>query len=124
MVTKSEQTQLQQVSHQTFDNLRTSLQTQSQNNIAHLKQSLDQLLQEVSQLDLIMKEQVQRAHGNLILDMNLERGRMKEEIKELEEKLEAVKKSVDTEVLGVVEKVGEIQNDLKKSISRKFVAFY
>ncbi len=116
MTTKQEQQDLVGKSSREYTTLRESIQAQSQKNLELLKLDLEKLRNEVRSLDVIMKEQVQRTHGNLVLDMNLERGRMKEEIRELEEKLDAVKKSVDTEVQVVVDKVGDIQQDLKKSM--------
>lgn len=122
MVNKNEQEKINLESKTNFSHLKHSIQKFSDKQT--VKQELLKLKQEVNSLDEIMKEQIQRVHGNMILDMNLDKGRFKEEIRELEQKLAQVRASVDSEVKIVVDDVHHIKNDLKSSMSREFLFCY
>ncbi len=118
IITKDEQDKQLMVTHEQFSQLRNSIQALSTKNFGELKQELDQYRADVVSLENIMKEQIQRVQGNILLDMNLERGRIKDEVKELEEHLDTVRQSVDEEITKLTARVDKIQFDLRQTCTR------
>ena len=124
MITKTSQDTQSTTTHQNLGTLLQSIQSLSSKNFGMIKSDLDKYKQEVKDLEVIMREQTQRVQGNILLDMNLERGRMKDEIKDVEQHLDLVKKSVDEEITKLDERVQKIQFDLRQTVTQLIFASF
>ncbi len=115
MVTKSEQKKQQELIYSSFGDLKTTLKSLSEKNVSLLKSDLQRFQSDVSSLEVYIREHVSRVQGNLVLDMNLEKSRSRDEFKDLETKLNDVQKGIDQEIELLHQKVDEIHQDIKKT---------
>jgi hypothetical protein len=115
MVTKSEQQKQQELIYSSFGDLKTTLKSLSEKNVSLLKSDLHRFQSDVSSLEVYIREYVSRVQGNLVLDMNLEKSRSRDEFKDLETKLNEVQKGINEEIELLHKKVEEIHQDIKKT---------
>jgi formate-dependent nitrite reductase cytochrome c552 subunit len=118
MVTKAEQQQHVTATHENLTKLASSYSGVSDQNMSGLRDQLNNINQEIQSLDGLIKEQILRVQGNIILDMNLEKGRIMEEMKELQGQLKDIQKNADAEIDNLNAKAQEINRDLRRTINR------
>ncbi|KAF9030111.1 mitochondrial protein [Hymenopellis radicata] len=98
MVTKADQEKQHYTQQVDFAQLKSELLLVSKNDLASLKGAHDALQTEVERLKARLREEVTRTQAGVRLDLNLERGRMREEGKKQELKVREVDTRIEQEI--------------------------
>ncbi|EIN06018.1 DUF1640-domain-containing protein [Punctularia strigosozonata HHB-11173 SS5] len=107
MVTKAEQEKHLYTQQVDFAQLKSELQLSERNDLAQLKAENERLVADVEKLKQRLRDEITRTQSGVRLDLNLEKGRMREESSGQELKI----KEVDTRIEGEIASVrAGIQN--------------
>lgn len=98
MVTKSEQEKALYTQKVDFGQLKTELQLMERNDLATLKAENDRLLADLEKLKQRLREEITRTQAGVRLDLNLEKGRLREENGVQEIKIREAETRIETEI--------------------------
>ncbi|KZV86068.1 DUF1640-domain-containing protein [Exidia glandulosa HHB12029] len=101
MVTKAENEKQHYTQKVDFAQLKSELQLLEKNDVALLKAENDRLLTDVEKLKQRLREEITRTQAGVRLDLNLEKGRMREEASAQEVKLKEADTRIETEIAGL-----------------------
>ncbi|PFH45748.1 hypothetical protein AMATHDRAFT_158001 [Amanita thiersii Skay4041] len=101
MVTKAEQEKLQYTQEVDFSQIKSELQLMEKNDLAMLKAENDRLMTDIEKLKQRLREEVTRTQAGVRLDLNLEKGRMREESSRQEIKIKEVDTKIEQEIAGL-----------------------
>ncbi|KAF8625901.1 hypothetical protein AX15_005139 [Amanita polypyramis BW_CC] len=101
MVTKAEQEKLQYTQQVDFAQIKSELQLMEKNDLAMLKAENDRLMADIEKLKQRLREEVTRTQAGVRLDLNLEKGRMREESSRQELKIKEVDTRIEQEIAGL-----------------------
>ncbi|THU96768.1 DUF1640-domain-containing protein [Dendrothele bispora CBS 962.96] len=93
MVTKAEQEKHQQVD---FAQIKSELQLMEMNDLAMIKAENDRLVNDIEKLQRWLREEITRTQAGVRLDLNLEKGRLREETSGQDQKITAIQASKAT----------------------------
>ncbi|KAF8998611.1 hypothetical protein BDQ17DRAFT_1328815 [Cyathus striatus] len=79
MVTKADQEKHHYTQQVDFAQLKSELQLMEKNDLAMLKAENDRLVTDIEKLKQRLREEITRTQAGVRLDLNLEKGRMREE---------------------------------------------
>jgi len=98
MVTKADQEKFQYTQKVDFAQLKSELQMMEKNDLAAMKAENDRLIMDIEKLRQRLREEISRTQAGVRLDLNLEKGRMREEQSGQELKIKEVDTRIETEI--------------------------
>ncbi|EAU90327.1 mitochondrial protein [Coprinopsis cinerea okayama7 len=101
MVTKAEQEKHQYTQQVDFAQMKSELQLMEKNDIAMIKAENDRLAADIEKLKQRLREEIMRTQAGVRLDLNLEKGRMREESSGQELKIKEVDTRIEQEIAGL-----------------------
>ncbi|KAJ9112487.1 hypothetical protein QFC20_002277 [Naganishia adeliensis] len=101
MVTKAEQEKLHYTQKVDFAQLKSELQLHEKNDLTLMKQENDQLRGDVEKLKQRLREEITRTMAGVRLDLNLEKGRIRDESSQQELKIKEVDTRIESEIAGL-----------------------
>ncbi|TFK18448.1 DUF1640-domain-containing protein [Coprinopsis marcescibilis] len=101
MVTKADQEKHQYTQQVDFAQLKSELQLMEKNDLAMIKAENDRLANDLEKLKQRLREEIMRTQGGVRLDLNLEKGRMREESSGQELKIKEVDTRIEQEIAGL-----------------------
>ncbi|KAH8089212.1 DUF1640-domain-containing protein [Filobasidium floriforme] len=101
MVTKAEQEKLHYTQKVDFAQLKSELQLHEKNDLTLMKQENDQLRADLEKLKQRLREEITRTMAGVRLDLNLEKGRIRDEASQQELKIKEVDTRIESEIAGL-----------------------
>ncbi|KAF5336062.1 hypothetical protein D9611_006253 [Ephemerocybe angulata] len=101
MVTKAEQEKHQYTQQVDFAQIKSELQLMEKNDLAMIKAENDRLSADIEKLKQRLREEIMRTQAGVRLDLNLEKGRMREESSGQELKIKEVDTRIEQEIAGL-----------------------
>ncbi|KAH7914618.1 DUF1640-domain-containing protein [Hygrophoropsis aurantiaca] len=98
MVTKSDQDKHQYTQQVDFAQIKSELQLMEKNDLAMIKAENDRLVTDMEKLKQRLREEITRTQAGVRLDLNLEKGRMREESSGQELKIKEVDTRIEQEI--------------------------
>jgi len=98
MVTKADQEKHQYTQQVDFAQLKSELQLMEKNDLAMIKAENDRLHADMEKLKQRLREEITRTQAGVRLDLNLEKGRMREESSGQELKIKEVDTRIEQEI--------------------------
>ncbi|KAI0788820.1 mitochondrial protein [Abortiporus biennis] len=98
MVTKADQEKHHYTQQVDFAQLKSELQLMEQNDLAMIKAENDRLVTDIEKLKQRLREEISRTQAGVRLDLNLEKGRMREEASGQELKIKEVDTRIEQEI--------------------------
>ncbi|OAX35453.1 DUF1640-domain-containing protein [Rhizopogon vinicolor AM-OR11-026] len=98
MVTKADQEKHQYTQQVDFAQLKSELQLIEKNDLASLKADNDRLVTDMEKLKQRLREEITRTQAGVRLDLNLEKGRMRDESSGQELKIKEVDTRIEQEI--------------------------
>ncbi|KAL0953431.1 hypothetical protein HGRIS_004667 [Hohenbuehelia grisea] len=98
MVTKAEQEKHHYTQQVDFAQIKSELQLMEKNDLAMIKAENDRLVTEIEKLKQRLREEITRTQAGVRLDLNLEKGRMREESSAQELKIKEVDTRIEQEI--------------------------
>ncbi|TDL22260.1 DUF1640-domain-containing protein [Rickenella mellea] len=98
MVTKADQEKHQYTQNVDFAQLKSELQLMEKNDLAMMKAENDRLITDIERLKQRLREEITRTQAGVRLDLNLEKGRMREESSGQELKIKEVDTKIEREI--------------------------
>ncbi|PCH44403.1 DUF1640-domain-containing protein [Wolfiporia cocos MD-104 SS10] len=98
MVTKADQDKHHYTQQVDFAQLKSELQLTEKNELAMLKAENDRLVTDIEKLKQRLREEITRTQAGVRLDLNLEKGRMREESSKQELKIKEVDTRIEQEI--------------------------
>ncbi|KAJ3093029.1 hypothetical protein HK102_012238 [Quaeritorhiza haematococci] len=99
-----------------FAELRQDINLIEKRDSAQLKAELDRIAGEVARIKESLRDTVARVQGGVQLDINLEKGRAKDEASTLVKMAERADQRVDKEIEGLMVRLEQIRDDMRKTI--------
>ncbi|KAK1229617.1 Protein fmp32, mitochondrial [Marasmius sp. AFHP31] len=101
MVTKAEQEKHHYTQQVDFSQLKSELMLTEKNDLALIKAENDRLLNDIEKLKQRLREEITRTQAGVRLDLNLEKGRTREEQVKQELKVKEVEYRIEQEIAGL-----------------------
>ncbi|QRV73822.1 hypothetical protein RhiJN_01836 [Ceratobasidium sp. AG-Ba] len=101
MVTKSDQEKYSYTQKVDFAQLKSEVQLLEKNDVALMKADNDRLVADVEKLKARLREEIVRTQAGVRLDLNLEKGRIRDEASMQELKIREVDTRVESEISGL-----------------------
>ncbi|KAJ7077898.1 hypothetical protein B0H15DRAFT_915103 [Mycena belliarum] len=101
MATKAEQEKHHYTQHVDFAQLKSELQLMEKNDLAMIKAENDRLLTDIEKLKQRLRQEITRTQDGVRLDLNLEKGRLREEGSGQELKIKEVDTRIEQEIAGL-----------------------
>ncbi|KAF9523044.1 DUF1640-domain-containing protein [Crepidotus variabilis] len=101
MVTKAEQEKHHYTQQVDFAQIKSELQLMEKNDLAMIKAENDRLMTDIERLKQRLREEITRTQAGVRLDLNLEKGRMREESSGQELKIKEVDTRIEQEIAGL-----------------------
>ncbi|KAG5645739.1 hypothetical protein DXG03_005435 [Asterophora parasitica] len=101
MVTKAEQEKHHYTQQVDFAQIKSELQLMEKNDLAMIKAENDRLVADIENLKQRLREEITRTQAGVRLDLNLEKGRMREESSHQELKIKEVDTRIEQEIAGL-----------------------
>ncbi|KAH0836563.1 mitochondrial protein [Lanmaoa asiatica] len=101
MVTKADQEKHQYTQQVDFAQLKSELQLMEKNDLAMIKAESDRLQTDMEKLKQRLREEITRTQAGVRLDLNLEKGRMREESSGQELKIKEVDTRIEQEIANI-----------------------
>ncbi|EGN91986.1 hypothetical protein SERLA73DRAFT_127861 [Serpula lacrymans var. lacrymans S7.3] len=98
MVTKADQEKHQYTQQVDFAQIKSELQLMEKNDLAMIKAENDRLVTDIEKLKQRLREEITRTQAGVRLDLNLEKGRMREESSGQELKIKEVDTRIEQEI--------------------------
>jgi len=98
MVTKAAQEKHHYTQQVDFAQLKSELQLMEKNDLAMMKAENDRLVTDIEKLKLRLREEITRTQAGVRLDLNLEKGRMREETSSQELKIRETDTRIEREI--------------------------
>ncbi|KDQ26952.1 hypothetical protein PLEOSDRAFT_1071763 [Pleurotus ostreatus PC15] len=98
MVTKADQDKHHYTQQVDFAQIKSELQLTLKNDLSTLKAENDRLLADIGKLKQRLREQITQTQGGVRLDLNLEKGRMRDESSGQELKIKEVDTRIEQEI--------------------------
>ncbi|KAF4569979.1 hypothetical protein EYR40_008962 [Pleurotus pulmonarius] len=98
MVTKADQDKHHYTQQVDFAQIKSELQLTLKNDLSTLKAENDRLLADIGKLKQRLREEITRTQGGVRLDLNLEKGRMRDESSGQELKIKEVDTRIEQEI--------------------------
>ncbi|KAI0791636.1 hypothetical protein BC629DRAFT_1287450 [Irpex lacteus] len=98
MVTKADQEKHHYTQQVDFAQLKSELQLTEKNDLAMLKAENDRLVNDIEKLKQRLREEITRTQAGVRLDLNLEKGRMREQSSGQELKIKEVDTRIEQEI--------------------------
>ncbi|EMR10945.1 hypothetical protein PNEG_01090 [Pneumocystis murina B123] len=98
MVTKEEQERISYTQKVEFSQLRSELQTLEKNDLTSTRQEYDRILADLEKLKRIFREEINHTLANVRLDLNLEKGRIRDEYTAHELKIKETDTRIENEI--------------------------
>ncbi|OAJ36402.1 hypothetical protein, variant 1 [Batrachochytrium dendrobatidis JEL423] len=120
MVTKDEQREAATESEQDFQRLRSEIHVLEKKDFAILKTELERLIAETSRIKGSIQDEVNRVHGGVRLDVNLEKARINDEIAELNQLVANADTKIDKEIDELTKRMHDIRIHTKTFVTRTY----
>ncbi|KAK4687684.1 hypothetical protein P7C73_g2438, partial [Tremellales sp. Uapishka_1] len=101
LVSKVEQEKQRYTQKVDFAQLKSELQLHEKNDLTLMKTENDRLLTDVEKLKQRLREEVTRTQAGVRLDLNLEKGRIRDESSQQELKIKEVDTRIESEIAGL-----------------------
>jgi len=101
MVTKADQEKHHYTQQVDFAQIKSELQLMEKNDLAMIKAENDRLVADIEKLKQRLREEITRTQAGVRLDLNLEKGRMREESTSQELKIKEVDTRIEQEIAGL-----------------------
>jgi len=101
MVTKADQEKHHYTQQVDFAQIKSELQLMEKNDLAMIKAENDRLVTDIEKLKQRLREEITRTQAGVRLDLNLEKGRMREESSGQELKIKEVDTRIEQEIAGL-----------------------
>ncbi|KAK7056177.1 Protein fmp32, mitochondrial [Paramarasmius palmivorus] len=98
MVTKAEQEKHHYKQQVDFAQIKSELQLMEKNDLAMIKAENDRLVNDIEKLKQRLREEITRTQAGVRLDLNLEKGRLREESSGQELKIKEVEYKIEQEI--------------------------
>ncbi|KZS90810.1 DUF1640-domain-containing protein [Sistotremastrum niveocremeum HHB9708] len=98
MVTKADQEKHHYTQNVDFAQLKSELQLMEKNDLAQMKAENDRLVTDIEKLKQRLREEITRTQAGVRLDLNLEKGRLREESSGQELKIKEVDTRIENEI--------------------------
>jgi len=101
MVNKADQEKHNYTQQVDFAQIKSELQLMEKNDLAMIKAENDRLVTDIEKLQQRLREEITRTQAGVRLDLNLEKGRMRQESSEQELKIKEVDTRIEQEIAGL-----------------------
>ncbi|KAJ3755096.1 hypothetical protein EV360DRAFT_86221 [Lentinula raphanica] len=101
MVTRADQEKHHYTQQVDFAQAKSELQLMEKNDLAMIKAENDRLVNDIEKLKQRLREEINRTQGGVRLDLNLEKGRFRDETSGKELKLKEVEYKIEQEIAGL-----------------------
>ncbi|WVR09048.1 hypothetical protein IAU60_006108 [Kwoniella sp. DSM 27419] len=101
LVSKAEQEKQRYTEKVDFARLKSELQLHEKNDLSLMKAENDRLMADVEKLKQRLREEVTRTQAGVRLDLNLEKGRIRDESSQQELKIKEVDTRIESEIAGL-----------------------
>jgi len=101
MVSKAEQEKQHYTQKVDFAQLKSEMQLMEKNDLAGMKAENDRLMADVEKLKQRLREEITRTQAGVRLDLNLEKGRIRDETGVQELKIREVDTRIESEIAGL-----------------------
>lgn len=101
LVSKAEQEKQRYTQNVDFAQLKSELQLHEKNDLTLMKAENDRLMADVEKLKQRLREEVTRTQAGVRLDLNLEKGRIRDESAQQELKIKEVDTRIESEIAGL-----------------------
>ncbi|KZV64415.1 DUF1640-domain-containing protein [Peniophora sp. CONT] len=101
MVTKADQEKHHYTQQVDFAQLKSELQLMEKNDLSMIKAENERLVSDIDKLKARLREEVARTQAGVRLDLNLEKGRIREEASRQELKMKEVDTRIEQEIAGL-----------------------
>nr|ODO03801.1 mitochondrial protein [Cryptococcus depauperatus CBS 7855] len=101
LVSKAEQEKQRYTEKVDFARLKSELQLHEKNDLTLMKAENDRLMTDVEKLKQRLREEITRTQAGVRLDLNLEKGRIRDESSQQELKLKEVDTRIESEIAGL-----------------------
>lgn len=101
LVSKQEQEKQRYTQNVDFAQLKSELQLHEKNDLTLMKSENDRLLADVEKLKQRLREEITRTQAGVRLDLNLEKGRIRDESAQQELKIKEVDTRIESEIAGL-----------------------
>ncbi|TYJ57363.1 hypothetical protein B9479_001902 [Cryptococcus floricola] len=101
LVSKAEQEKQRYTEKVDFARLKSELQLHEKNDLTLMKAENDRLMADVEKLKQRLREEVTRTQAGVRLDLNLEKGRIRDESSQQELKIKEVDTRIESEIAGL-----------------------
>ncbi|VDB95483.1 unnamed protein product [Peniophora sp. CBMAI 1063] len=101
MVTKADQEKHHYTQQVDFAQLKSELQLMEKNDLSMIKAENERLVADIDKLKARLREEVARTQAGVRLDLNLEKGRIREEASRQELKMKEVDTRIEQEIAGL-----------------------
>ncbi|KAH8832550.1 hypothetical protein DL96DRAFT_663559 [Flagelloscypha sp. PMI_526] len=98
MVTKADQEKHQYTQQVDFAHIKSELQLMEKNDLAMIKAENERLVSDIEKLKSRLREEINRTQASVRLDLNLEKGRMREESAGQQLKIKEVDTRIEQEI--------------------------
>lgn len=120
VITREEQRINAEAYKEEFKELRKDIDLLGKKDFAILKMELERIIQDVVKLKEGMRGEIGRVLAGVRLDINLEKGRVKDEVAILESKVQSASERIDREVEELRQRLKTIDKDITTTIIRKY----
>ncbi|KAI0028339.1 DUF1640-domain-containing protein [Vararia minispora EC-137] len=101
MVTKADQEKNHYTQQVDFAQLKSELQLMEKNDLSMIKAENERLVTDIDKLKARLREEIARTQAGVRLDLNLEKGRIREEASKQELKMKEVDTRIEQEIAGL-----------------------
>jgi hypothetical protein len=101
IVTKTEQEKYHYTQKVDFAQLKSEIQLVEKNDLAQMKAENDRLMTDIEKLKQRLREEITRTQAGVRLDLNLEKGRIRDEASAQELKIREVDARIESEIAGL-----------------------
>ncbi|KAH9253460.1 hypothetical protein BASA83_010232 [Batrachochytrium salamandrivorans] len=121
MVSKQDQKESMGESEKDFQRLRSEISLLEKKDFAVLKGELERLIAETQHIKGFIQDDINRVHGGVRLDVNLEKARIKDEMVELNQLVTKADTKIDEEINTLTARMHELRTQTRVSITQFIV---
>ncbi|RKO97833.1 hypothetical protein CXG81DRAFT_15633, partial [Caulochytrium protostelioides] len=119
LVKRSDQEQYVSESNADFAQLRQEINALERKDFSLLRSDLENMQETLAHIRETMRDEISRVHGGVRLDINLEKSRIQDETKELDEMVRKVGDRIDEQTNSLSDRLNEVRDNVRRSTIRK-----
>lgn len=124
VIAKGEQRKIIEMYKEEFSELRKDINLLGKKDFAVLKTDLERISADVNKMKDGMRDELSKVHAGVRLDINLEKGRVKDEAGLLEQKVVQANSKIHEEGANLKQRLDIIRHEMTQAIVRKCLFIY